>query len=99
MGQQAVYQTPPSPAPNSLEALIVKLTNVMSEQFDLKPKNQRVTYQRPYPDWMEYAPVPNRNKLPEFPKFSGQDNVSTMEHISKYMVQLGEASAHEALKV
>ena len=56
-------------------------------------------YPHPYPDWVEQAPMPNKYKLPEFSKFSGQDNVSIVEHISKYVVYLGEVAAHEALKI
>jgi hypothetical protein len=35
----------------------------------------------------------------EFTKFSGQDDTSTIEHIARYLMQLGEASADEAFRV
>jgi hypothetical protein len=35
----------------------------------------------------------------DFTKFSGQDNVTTIEHISKFLVQCGEASGNDALKI
>jgi hypothetical protein len=35
----------------------------------------------------------------EFTKFSGQDDTSTVEHIARYLMQLGEASADEAFRV
>lgn len=44
-------------------------------------------------------PLPYRYKVPDFSKFSGQDDISTMEHISWFLAQCGEASAEEALKV
>ena len=56
-------------------------------------------YRRPYPDWVEQAPMPPKYKLPEFSKFSGQDNVTTVEHVSKYIAQPGEAVTSEALKI
>ena len=34
-----------------------------------------------------------------FSKFSGQDNVSTYEHVSRFLAQCGEASAVDALRV
>ena len=43
--------------------------------------------------------MPPKYKLPEFSKFSGQDSITTVEHISMYIAQLGEAAASEALKV
>jgi hypothetical protein len=39
-------------------------------------------------------------KVPtEFTKFSGQDDTSTVEHIARYLMQLGEASADEAFRI
>ena len=35
----------------------------------------------------------------DFVKFNGEDSRSTWEHISQYLVQLGEASSVDALKV
>jgi len=32
-------------------------------------------------------------------KFSGQDDTSTIEHISRYLMQLGEASTDEAWRI
>ena len=82
-----------------MEGLKSKLTNVMSEQFGLNPKVQEFMYRCPYPDREELALMPPKYKLPEFSKFSGQDSVTTVEHISKYIAQLGEAAALEALKI
>ena len=38
-------------------------------------------------------------RLPEFAKFTGQDSTSTIEHVSRYLTQLGEASIEEAHRV
>jgi hypothetical protein len=35
----------------------------------------------------------------DFTKFFGQDDTSTVEHIFRYLMQLGEASADEAFRV
>jgi hypothetical protein len=37
--------------------------------------------------------------VPDFTKFFRQDNVTTIEHISKFLVQCGEASRNDALKI
>nr|ABB47451.1 retrotransposon protein, putative, unclassified [Oryza sativa Japonica Group] len=75
------------------------IANVMREQFGLKPKDGGNLYWHPYPEYFERVPLPNRYKVPDFSKFSGQDNVSTYEHVSRFSVQCGEASANDALKV
>jgi hypothetical protein len=43
--------------------------------------------------------APNGWRIPDFNKFSGDDNKSTMEHISVFLAQLGDASAYDFMKV
>ena len=43
--------------------------------------------------------LPPRYRVPDFSKFTGVDEMTTMEHISRYLIQLGEASVEEAHKV
>jgi hypothetical protein len=44
--------------------------------------------------------LPHRVKAPaDFTLFSGQDDTSTVEHIARYLMQLGEASADEAFRI
>jgi len=40
-------------------------------------------YKKPYPEWVDcMIPLPKRYKTPYFSTFSGEDDKSTMEHIS-----------------
>ncbi len=71
----------------------------MKEQFGLKPKDTGNLYRYPYPKWFKRVPLLGRYKVPDFSKFSGQDNVSTYEHVSRFLAQCGEASAVDALRV
>jgi len=48
-------------------------------------------YQRSYVDAFDLIPYPVGWRVPDFVKFSGDDNRSTWEHISQYITQLGEA--------
>jgi hypothetical protein len=34
-------------------------------------------------------------RVPDFTKFSGSDNVSTVEHVGRYLAQCGEISTHD----
>jgi len=43
--------------------------------------------------------APNGWRVPDFQKFSGDDSKLTMEHISMFLAQLGEASAYDFMKV
>jgi hypothetical protein len=75
------------------------IADVMREQFGLKPKDTGNLYRHPYPEWFERVSLPNRYKVPDFSKFSGHDNVSTYEHVSRFLAQCGEASATDASRV
>jgi hypothetical protein len=43
--------------------------------------------------------APDGWKVSDFNKFSGDDSKSTMEYISMFVAQLGEASAYDFMKV
>ena len=71
----------------------------MREQFGLRPKQQSVIYKAPYPPAYNQIPLPHKYKMPDFTKFSGQGEVSTMEHVNRFLLQLGEAGNYDALRV
>ena len=43
--------------------------------------------------------LPSNYRLSEFAKFTSQDSTSIIEHVSRYLTQLGEASIEEAHQV
>ena len=75
------------------------MAEVMREQFGLRPKQQSFMYRTPYPPAYNQIPLPHKYKMPDFTKFSGQEEVSTMEHVNRFLLQLGEADSHDALRV
>ena len=86
--------------PNSnVDALLLRVIEMMKNQFGLKPKGQTFSYKRPYPEWYDLVALPTNYRLSEFAKFTGQDSTSTIEHVSRYLTQLGEASIEEAHRV
>jgi len=56
-------------------------------------------YKTPYPAAYDQIPLPHKYKLPDFTKFSGQGEVSIVEHINRFIMQCGEAAQNDALKV
>jgi hypothetical protein len=71
----------------NVDILMQRMTNVLQNQFGLKPKNQGHVYTPPFPEWYQRVAVPNRVKVPtEFTKFLGQDDTSTVEHIARYLM-------------
>ena len=93
MGQQVQIN------PNLLaDELLLRVTEMMKNQFSLKPKGLTFSYKRPYPEWYNLVALPTNYRLPEFAKFTGQDSTSTIEHVSRYLTQLGEASVEDAIE-
>jgi hypothetical protein len=72
---------------------------MMQSQFGLKLKGKTFSYKRPYLEWNDQVLLPTNYRLPEFTKFTGLDSSSTIEHVSRYLTQLGEASLEEAHQV
>ena len=77
---------------SNADEMLLRVTEMMKNQFGLKPKGQTFLYKRPYPEWYDLVALPTNYSLPEFAKFTGQDSTSTIEHVSRYLTQLGESS-------
>ena len=72
---------------------------MMKNQFGLKTKGLTFSYKCPYLEWYDLVALPTNYRLPEFAKFTSQDSKSTIDHVSWYLTQLGEASIEEAHRV
>jgi hypothetical protein len=84
----------------NVDPLVQKMADVLQNQFVLKPKNQGHEYTPPFPEWYNRVALPHRVKAPaDFTKFSRQYDTSTVVHIARYLMQLGEPSADEAFKI
>jgi hypothetical protein len=84
----------------NVDLMVQKMADVLQNQFGLKPKYQGHVYTPPFPEWYNRVALPHRVKAPaDFTKFSRQDDTSIVEHIARYLMQLGEASADEAFRI
>ena len=77
MGQQV--QRNPNPQADELQ---LKVTEIMKNQFGLKPKGLTFSYKYPYPEWYDLVALPTNYRLLEFAKFTGQYSTSTIELVS-----------------
>jgi len=71
----------------------------MRDQFGIKPKVHTYSHRTPYSPAYDLIPLPNRYKVPDFTKFSGQDDTSTMEHVNRFIIRCGEAANRDELRV
>jgi hypothetical protein len=76
-----------------------QLATILRESFSIEPKGRGCVYQKPYPDYYDQLPCPRGYRVPDFSKFSGEDGKTTLEHVGKFILQCGEASANNALKL
>jgi len=85
--------------PNQQVDWTFKIAEVMREQFGLRPKQQSVMYNTPYPPAYDQIPFPHKYKVLDFTKFSGQGELSTVEHVNRFIMQCGEAGNQDVLRV
>jgi hypothetical protein len=75
-----------------------EIANMMKNKLGVDMGNTRL-YQKPYRADFDYVAFPSWWLMPDFVKFSGDDNHTNWEHISQYTAQLGEAGTYNSLKV
>ena len=98
--RQAVPVSPQqTPAVDQQVDWASKIAEVMREQFGLRTKQRSVMYRTPYPPAYDQIPFPHKYKVPDFTKFPGQGDVSTVEHINRFILQCGEAANQDPLRV
>ncbi|KAK1681490.1 hypothetical protein QYE76_042338 [Lolium multiflorum] len=94
------YATPANlqgSAPSAITA--DQICTILKDQFGMMPKRKTVGYTKPYPNEYELIPLPPKYRLPDFTKFSGSDGSSSIEHVSRYLAQLGMISSSDELRV
>ncbi|KAK1666654.1 hypothetical protein QYE76_054813 [Lolium multiflorum] len=76
-----------------------QISAILRDQFGILPKKRTIGYSKPYPNEYDLIPLPPKYRLPDFTKFSGSEGSSSIEHVSRYLAQLGMVSASEPLRV
>ncbi|KAK1603580.1 hypothetical protein QYE76_007635 [Lolium multiflorum] len=76
-----------------------EITTIMRDKFGILPKKRMIGYSKPYPNDYDLIPLPPKYRLPDFTKFSGSEGTSSIEHVSRYLAQLGMVSASDELRV
>ncbi|KAK1681035.1 hypothetical protein QYE76_041883 [Lolium multiflorum] len=76
-----------------------QIAAILRDQFGILPKKRMISYSKPYPNEYDLIPLPPKYRLPDFTKFSGSEGSSSIEHVSRYLAQLGMVSASDELRV
>ena len=59
----------------------------------------RLVYRRSYPAYIDQVKIPQGYKVPNFTLFSGEGEQSTLEHISRFVVQCGHIRNNKNLRL
>jgi hypothetical protein len=76
-----------------------QISAILRDQFGILPKRRTIGYTKPYPSDYDLIPLPPKYRLPEFTKFNGSEGSRSIEHVSRYLVQLGMISVSDPLRV
>jgi hypothetical protein len=76
-----------------------QISAILRDQFSILPKRRTNDYTKPYPSDYDLIPLPPKYRLPEFTKFNGSEGSSSIEHVSRYLAQLGMISVSDPLQV
>jgi hypothetical protein len=74
-----------------------QISAILRDQFGILPKRRAISYTKPYLSDYDLIPLPPKYRLPEFTKFSGAEGSSSIEHMSRYLAQLGMISVSDPL--
>jgi hypothetical protein len=92
--EPAMYATRPGYIPGQQD-----LDEFMRNRYGVLPKRDAISYAKPYPEAYDLIEPPPKFKIPDFTKFSGNEGTSTVEHISRYLAQLGPASRADFMRI
>jgi hypothetical protein len=73
--------------------------NVLRDSSEIESKVAMHIYQRPYPEHVDSVPYPQGFEVPNFTKFTGENAMTTMEHIDRFIDQCGKAGSDDLRKL
>jgi hypothetical protein len=76
-----------------------QISTILRDQCGILPKRRMIGYTKSYPSDYDLIPLPPKYRLPEFTKFNGLEGSSSIEHISRYLAQLGLILVSDPLRV
>jgi hypothetical protein len=76
-----------------------QISSILRDQFGILPKRRTIDYTKSYPSDCDLIPLPPKYRLPEFTKFNGSKGSSSIEHVSRYLAQLGMILVSDPLRV
>ncbi|XP_050890325.1 uncharacterized protein LOC127095718 [Lathyrus oleraceus] len=80
---------------NNLAAMVERIMALNRVKFGL----QRPNYTSPLSEYILQTVTSPRTKIPKFTKFSGDTTESTIKHVARYIIEAGDITNNESLRV
>ena len=80
---------------NNLAALVERIMARNGVNLGMCKPN----YTSPFSEYIQQTELPRGWKVPKFTKFSGDTSESTIEHISRYLIEAGDIENNENLRI
>jgi hypothetical protein len=75
-----------------MEKIREEMAELFRDRLGVSVARVRQSYQKPYDHRFDTVPYPQGARIPEFCKFSGENERSTHEHIGQFLAHLGKLS-------
>jgi hypothetical protein len=85
--------------PTAIDIVREEIAGAFRDKLGVSIVSGGQSYRRPYDSQFDRLPYPQGTRIPEFAKFSGDQEESTCEHIDQFLAQLGELADTEAFRV
>lgn len=82
-------------ANNTLASIVERIMVQNGVNFGLRRPN----YTSPFSEYILQAEAPLRTKIPKFTKFAGDTTESTVEHVVRYLIEVGDMSNNESFRI
>jgi hypothetical protein len=71
----------------------------MLRELGFAPMGHVKAYHKPYPEYFDTVPYPRGFWVPNFVKFTGDDNRTTYEHVGQYLAQINNMGINDVHQV
>ena len=101
-GQQNQYVPPRAQEPLRDPVMFnkVQIMEVIQDMYG--PGQQRIEkpmFKKLYPTWIDSIPFPRGFQIPDLTLFNGEENQSTIEHVGRFCLQIGELGHDEVYRL
>jgi hypothetical protein len=86
-------------APAAIDIVREEIARAFRDKLGVSMVPGEQSYRKPYDSRFDHHPYPQRTRIPEFAKISGDQAKKTREHIGQFLAQLGKLADTKTFRV